>query len=57
VRVFDNKTMRVKLTCVRVEPTRMRVVEKKNKQQQQQKLSTWLVPVDLWFMCIIMSLE
>jgi hypothetical protein len=47
--IENNKTMRAESTRVRVELTRMRVVKK--------KLSTGLVPVDLRFMCIIMSLK
>jgi hypothetical protein len=50
LRVIENKTICVESTRVRVESTLMRVVKKNNNNNR-------LVPVDLSFMCIIMSLK
>jgi hypothetical protein len=54
LRVIEEKNLRVDLTSIRVESTRRRVAKKTT---TQKKLSTRLVPVDLWFMCIMMSLK
>jgi hypothetical protein len=51
-----NKTMRDESTRMRVESTRMRVIKKKQKQQQKLMMGL-VVPVNLRFMCICMSLK
>jgi hypothetical protein len=54
MRVIENKNMCADSTRMCVELTRMRVV-RKNNNNKNNKLSTRLVPVDLRFMCIMMS--